>query len=65
MKVECINESFINAFSQSMMLTSTIGTTVQPKCCGHSTSINACGVWGAKAEIQVSKRDIHTHVHLD
>ena len=32
---------------------------------GHSTSINAYGVWGVKAEIQVSRRELHTHIHLD
>ena len=24
-----------------------------------------CGVWEAKAEVQVSKREVHIHIHLD
>ena len=28
-------------------------------------SISACGVWGAKAGIQVSRREFYTHIHLD
>ena len=31
----------------------------------HSTSINACEVWRAIVGIQVSKREFHTHIHLD
>ena len=27
--------------------------------------INACEVWGTRAEIQVSKRKFYTHIHLD
>ena len=33
--------------------------------CGHSTSISACGVWGIRVGIQVSRREFHTHIHLD
>ena len=47
-------------------------TTVHPWCCGHSTSISVCGVWGARAVVQVSRREFHTHrrefhthTHLD
>ena len=29
------------------------------------SNINACGVLGARAEVQVSKREFHTHIHLD
>ena len=25
----------------------------------------ACGVWEARVEIQVSRREFHTHIHLD
>ena len=31
----------------------------------HSTSISAYKVWGARTEIQISKRELHTHIHLD
>ena len=31
----------------------------------HSTSISAYKVWGARTEIQISKREFHTHIHLD
>ena len=29
------------------------------------TSISACGVSRVRAEIQVSKRELHTHIYLD
>ena len=35
------------------------------RCGGHSTSINACRVWVARAGVQVSRREFHTHIHLD
>ena len=28
-------------------------------------SISACGVWEVWAVVQVSKREFHTHIHLD
>ena len=31
----------------------------------HSTSINTCELLGAKTEVQVSKKELHTHLHLD
>ena len=34
-------------------------------CSGHSTSINAYGVWEAKAGVQISRKELHTHIHLD
>ena len=34
-------------------------------CGSHSTSINACGVWEIRAGVQVSRREFHTHIHLD
>ena len=40
-------------------------TTTRFWCGGHSTSINACKVWGARAGVQVSRRELHTHIHLD
>ena len=40
-------------------------TAAYPWCDGHSTSINACGVWGERAEIQVFRSNFHTHIHLD
>ena len=40
-------------------------TTAHPQCDGHLTCINACGVWGARVEIQVFKREFHTYIHLD
>ena len=36
-----------------------------PWCDGHSTSISTCEVWGARAGVQVSKREFHTHIHLN
>ena len=40
-------------------------TTAHPWYIGHSTSINAYGVWGVRAEVQVSRRELHTHIYLD
>ena len=40
-------------------------TTAHPWCDGYSTNISACGVWGAQAGVQVSKKELHTHIHLD
>ena len=40
-------------------------TTAHPWCDGYSTSISVCGVWGAKAGVQISRRELHTHIHLD
>ena len=40
-------------------------TTVHLWCCGHSTSISVCGVWGARAVVQVFRREFHTHTHFD
>ena len=34
-------------------------------CSSHSTSTNACGVWGASVRVQVSKKELYTHIHLD
>ena len=34
-------------------------------CGGHFTSINTCGVWKAMTGDQVSREEIHTHIHLD
>ena len=31
----------------------------------HSTSISACGVWGAKIEVQDPKREFQIHIHLN
>ena len=39
-------------------------TTAHHWCDGHSTSINACGMWRVRAGVQVSKRELHTHIHL-
>ena len=36
-----------------------------PWCDGHFTSISACGVWRARAGVQVSRRELYTHIHLD
>ena len=37
----------------------------RPQCGGHSTSINACRVWGARAGVRVSRRELYTHIYLD
>ena len=34
-------------------------------CSGHSISINASRVWGARVGVQVFRREVHTHIHLD
>ena len=40
--------------------THTFGAVVTPQ-----VSISTCGVWGARAGVQVSRRELHTHIHLD
>ena len=40
-------------------------TVAYPQCDGHSTSISACGVWGERVNVQVSRRETHTHIHLE
>ena len=42
-----------------------LNTTAHPWCGGHSTSISACGIWGVRAKVQISRREFHTHIHLD
>ena len=42
-----------------------VNTTAHPWCDGYSTSISTYGVWGARVGVQVSKRELHTHIHLD
>ena len=27
--------------------------------------LSACGVWEARVRVQISKRELHTHIHLD
>ena len=36
-------------------------TTMHHWCGGHFTSINVCGVLGARARVQVSKKELHTY----
>ena len=31
----------------------------------HFTNISAYEVWSVRAEIQISKRELHTHIYLD
>ena len=38
---------------------------MHPWCSGHSISINICEVWSVRAGVQVSKRELYTHIHLD
>ena len=40
-------------------------TTAYLCCGGHSTSINACRVQKVRAKIQVFKKELYTHIHLD
>ena len=40
-------------------------TTAHPWYDGHSISKSTCGVWGARAGVQVSGRKLHTHIHLN
>ena len=42
-----------------------MGIVAHPWFGGYSTSIYDCGVWGVRAGIQVSRREFHTHIHLD
>ena len=57
---------FMNLFcSYFSPLKWNLGIIAHPWCGDHSTSINACGVWGVRTRVQVSKREFHTHVHLN
>ena len=40
-------------------------TTAHPWCGGHLTNINDCGVLGVRVGVKVSKKELHTHIHLD
>ena len=40
-------------------------TTAYSWCDNHSTSISVSKVWEAKIGVQVSKRELHTYIHLD
>ena len=40
-------------------------TTTHPWCDNHSTGINTCEVWEARAGVQVSMREFHIHIQLD
>ena len=40
-------------------------TTARPWYDSHSTNISACGMWGAKADVQISWSEFHIHIHLD
>ena len=42
-----------------------ICTIAHSWCDDHSTSISVCRVWGARTRVQVSKRELYTHIHLD
>ena len=39
-------------------------TIIHPWCDDHSTNISIYGAWGARAEIQVFKKELHTYIHL-
>ena len=41
------------------------GITAHLWCDSHSTSISTCGVWGARAGIQIFRRKLYTHIHLN
>ena len=48
-----------------VLYVSNLFTTAHPQCGGHSISISTCGVWEVRARVQVSRRELHTHIHLD
>ena len=50
---------------QILLILSYSNTTVHPWCDGHSTSISTYEGWGARVGIQVFKRELHTHIHID
>ena len=53
------------SYSRTTTNYTSIFTTTYSWCDGHSISISACRVWRVKAEVQVFKREIYTHIHLD
>ena len=40
-------------------------TTTYSYCDGHYISISVCGMWGARAEVQVFRNELHKHINLD
>ena len=56
---------FIALYKCHILLTMFQITTAHPWCDGHSTSISAYGMWGARVRVQVSRRELHTHIYLD
>ena len=32
---------------------------------GLNWHLSACGVWEVRAKVQVSRRELHTHIYLD
>ena len=56
---------FIALYKCHILLTMLQITTAHLWCDGHSTSISACGVCEARVTVQVFRRELHIHIHLD
>ena len=52
-------------FSKTVFQLSPKAITEYSWCDGHSTSISACEVWRVITGVQVSRRKLYTHIHLD
>ena len=50
---------------QILLILSYPNTTVHPWCDGHFTSISVYGRWGVRGRVQVFKRELYTHIHID
>ena len=51
--------------NQSNVKNTSLNTTAHSWYNDHSTSINACWVWRVRVGIQVSRRELHTHIYLN
>ena len=57
--LQCFSSRCINLRSRIWKL-----ITAHLWCDGYSTNISACKVWGTRGEVQVSRREFYTHIHL-
>ena len=60
-----INIILIKKATEANILYQLFFTTAHSWYYGHFLSISTCGVEGARVGIQVSVKELHTHIHLD
>ena len=60
-----LKDEFKDEHPSTVLKSYSIYLTSHTWCNGHSTSINACEVWGVRTGVQVFRRELHTHIYLD